>query len=187
MNEESVINLLFEFGHLRRIKREGWRLLGLEDPESVADHSLRAAQVGYLLAVMEGYSNPMEVCTMLVFHDIGECRVGDIHKVANRYIECDETQAVKDQLAPLGEHGAKLLSLWGQVEDQKTIAGQIAKDADLLELALKAKEYMEQGYSGAQEWLDAATKFVKTESAKTLVAKIPQMSSTAWWNGLKKF
>ena len=186
MNIASVINLLFEFGHLRRIKREGWRLLDIEHPESVADHSLRAAQVGYFLAVMEGHPNPAEVCTMLVFHDIGECRVGDIHKLANRYIECDETKAVEEQLAPLGEHAAALLALWSDVETQRTPAGRIAKDADLVELAIKAKEYMEQGYQGAKEWLDTATRLVQTKSAKELLAKLPEMSSTTWWHGLKK-
>ena len=30
---------------LRRIKHEGWRLIGVDNPESVADHSLRAGKI----------------------------------------------------------------------------------------------------------------------------------------------
>ncbi|MGC9308938.1 MAG: HD domain-containing protein, partial [Thermoplasmatota archaeon] len=50
---EDSSQFIYELGMLRRIRREGWRLAGIE-PESVAAHSLRAAQIGYLLACMEG-------------------------------------------------------------------------------------------------------------------------------------
>jgi 5'-deoxynucleotidase YfbR-like HD superfamily hydrolase len=62
----------------------------------------------------------------------------------------------------------------------------IAKDADLLELAVRACEYMKQGFSDAQEWFDAAAQRVQTKSAKELIAQLPKVSPTAWWHGLKK-
>ena len=107
----KILNFFFELAQLRRIKHEGWRTIGVENPESVADHSLRAAQIGYFLAKEENYKNPQEIVTMLVFHDIGECRIGDIHKIANRYVEANEEQAVKDQIQNLGETGKELFSL----------------------------------------------------------------------------
>ena len=186
MQDKDVLNFLFEAWQLRRIKHEGWRLAGVEHPDSVADHSARAAIIAYVLATMEGYENPLEVAGMLVFHDIGECRVGDIHKVANRYVRSDEAGAVKDQMLPLGELGKKIFALWEGVEERKTTAGIIAKDADYLEQALLAKEYMEHGHAAAQDWITNIAGALRTESAKRLMKLLPEAKSTDWWNGLKK-
>ena len=46
---------------------------------------------------------------MLIFHDIGECRIGDIHRVANRYINSDEERAVKEQTEKLDKIGNEYL------------------------------------------------------------------------------
>lgn len=187
MNITDILHFFFEIGNLRRIKHEGWRVTGVEDPESVADHSLRAAQIGYILAEMEEYENPMEICTMLVFHDIGECRIGDIHKIANRYIEnTNEDKAVKDQLSPLKNTGNKLFSLWKQVEMKHSQAGIIAKDSDLLEQALTAKEYLEKGYKAAIGWIENIEKLIQTNSAKKILEQLDSMNSYDWFQGIKK-
>ena len=184
---KQIINFFYELGHLWRVKREGWRLIGVEHPESVAEHSLRAAQIGYVLAKMEGYSNPYEVVTAVVFHDIGEARVGDIHKLANRYCEVDEDTAVVEQLSRLGAYKEELLELWRATETQSTPAGIIAKDADLLELCVRAHELLEIGYKAADEWVRNAGKFLSTESAKKLLAELSETPAFTWWDGLKKF
>lgn len=74
MENKDVLNFIFELGQLKKVKREGWRLIGMDNLESVSDHTLRAAQIGFILAKLEKYENPLEVCTMVVFHDIGEWR-----------------------------------------------------------------------------------------------------------------
>ena len=186
MNYHEIIDLFFEWGHLRRIKHEGWRLVGVAAPESVADHSLRAAQIGFVLAHMEDYSNPYEVCAMLVFHDIAETRIGDIHKVANRYVDVNEEKSVQDQVSAIGKMGEVILDLWRQAELKSTTAGVIAKDADVLEQAFTAKEYIELGYERAHDWLEKINNLLRTKSAKKLMDKLHTSSSTAWWDGLKK-
>jgi 5'-deoxynucleotidase YfbR-like HD superfamily hydrolase len=121
-----------------------------------------------------------------MFHDIGETRIGDIHKLANRYITADETSAVAEQTARLGNFGPQVMELWHQIEERSSTAGIIAKDADLLELAVRAREYMAQGFSDAKEWFQAAEQRVTTKSAKALIAELPNISPTDWWHGLKK-
>lgn len=186
MQSKEILKFFFEMGQLSRVKREGWRLLGIQEPESVAEHSLRAAQIGWVLAKLEGYSNPHEVAAMLIFHDIGECRIGDIHKLANRYISADEERAVEEQVSRLGEAGKDVLALWHGIESQKTQAGIIAKDADLLDLAVQARELIERGFPDAAEWFEAAKARVQTKSAKELIEQLPHVPSTSWWHGLKK-
>ncbi len=186
MDTKNIAKFVFELGQLRRVSHEGWKLLGIRHPDTVAEHSLRAAQIGYILASLEGYAKPEEVCSMLVFHDMAEARVGDLHKVASRYASADETRAAQEQTAPLEEIGTSIFNLWNQVEEKSTPAGIIAKDADYLETALTGQEYLEQGHAYAQDWIDNVAKALKTESAKKLLAEIQKTNSNEWWQGLKK-
>lgn len=181
-----ICKFICELGHLKRIKHEGWKLCGVKDPESVAEHSLRAAQVGYLLARLEGYEKPEEISTILIFHDIGECRIGDVHKVARRYIDADEERAVREQVERLGEIGKDILTMWRKMDQLEGKAGAIAKDADLLEMAFTAREYIEIGFTAANDWVDKISKKLKTKSAKRLLEELKNSNCVEWWQGLKK-
>jgi len=176
----------YELGMLQRVQREGWKLLGLTHPESVAEHSLRSAQIAYVLAILEDHPSPETVCSMLVFHDIGECRIGDVQKVANRYIQSDERRAVSDQLEPLNDIGTRIFRLWDEIESQDSKKGIIAKDADLLELALTACEYKKQGFTAADDWLEKTRKRLNTSSAKKLLESFIETDPISWWDGLKQ-
>ena len=123
---------------------------------------------------------------MLVFHDIGECRIGDLHKIASRYVEADEARAVKEQTESLGIIGKDIFRLWNDVEEKKTTAGIIAKDSDLLEQAVTAKEYVEKGYAYAQDWITNVGKRLQTNAAKELWNQLGTTHSNMWWQGLKK-
>lgn len=186
MDPKNIIKFIFELGQQRRVSHEGWKLLGIRHPDNVAEHSLRAAQIGYALAVMEGYDRPEEVCSMLVFHDMHETRIGDLHKVARRYVNAEDIRAAKEQLEPLGELGDKIFELWNTVEERSSPTGIIAKDADYLEMAVTGKEYLEQGHVFAQDWITNVANALKTESAKMLVEALQKTNSNEWWQGLKK-
>ena len=186
MNNKKIINFIFELGQLKRVRHEGWKIIGINNPESVAEHSLRAAQIGFILARLEKYKEPSEVCSILVFHDIAECRIGDIHKIGNRYISVNEEKVVEEQTARLGNVGKEILGMYKQMERKNTKAGIIAKDADLLEQAITAKEYIEKGYGFAQDWINNVSKSVKTKSAVNLLKDLKKSNSNDWWQGLKK-
>ncbi|MBI2579579.1 MAG: HD domain-containing protein [Candidatus Aenigmarchaeota archaeon] len=185
-NFQFFADFIHELGMLKRVKHEGWRLAGVEFPDSVADHCLRAAQIGYILARLEKYGKPEEVCVIVLFHDIEECRTGDIHKVARRYVSKEGEKAVKDQTEKLGDIGSGIFGMWEAAEMRNTRAGIIAKDADLLEQAFTAREYMENGHASAQDWINNVSKALQTKSAKTLLAVLENSKSTDWWRGLKK-
>jgi putative hydrolase of HD superfamily len=183
---DHISNFIYELGQLRHICHEGWKLASVAMPESVAEHSLRTAQISYMLAVLEGYDNPAEVCAMAVFHDVGETRIGDLHKVAQRYVNADERQAVMDQMEPLGTLGVAILGLWEQFDNHHSRAGVIAHDADLLEMAASAREYEEIGYQMATSWLDNIAPRLQTVSAQRLIESLRTNSPNRWWQGLKK-
>jgi putative hydrolase of HD superfamily len=183
---KKLCMFVFELGHQRRVKHNGWRLALIERPDSVAEHSLRAAQIAYILAYMEGYPNPSQAAAALVFHDCHETRISDLDKVARRYINVDEEHVARDQLSSLGAIGQGILDLWLLVENKTPPLGPILKDADLLECAFTGKEYLEIGYQEAQGWIDYGGSSLNTESAKKLHAMLCRCTSTEWWHSLKK-
>lgn len=185
----KVVNFIFELGQLKRQVHAGWWKIGIKEPVTVAEHAFRAAQIGYIIAVMEGDANPEKVATMLIIHDNGETRIGDHDKVASRYIDKgdSEERAFFDQTEMLAEAiRNKWQSYFMEGEERNTKEGIIAKDADWLEVAFQAKEYVDIGYTAAQDWIDNVAKAVETESAKQIIAEMQNVKFTDWFNGLKK-
>lgn len=189
MNLKSAVNFIFEINQLKRQRHSGFQLAGIKDPDSVAEHVMRAAQIGYILAVMEGDANPEKVAAMVLIHDNGEVRIGDQHKVAARYFNNRqaEAKAFADQLKGLGE---KIKKQWAnyfkEFENRNTKEGIIAKDADWLETAFQAKEYMDIGFPFVEEWVKNVSKALETKSAKLLIREMRLTNFTDWWLGLKK-
>ena len=186
MEDKNIWDFIFELGQQKLVLRDGLRLAGIKERDSIAEHTLRTAQIAFILAKLENYENPYEVCTIAVFHEIGECRTGDINKVMNRYIKCDEEISVKEQTEKLCEIGKEIKEFWSRCEKRNDKAGIIARDADLLELATTAKEFLEKGYK-TEDWIDNQVKRLQTKSAKKLAATLKDQKSTDWWKGLKKF
>lgn len=187
MNIKNIVNSFFEWGVLRRQKHTGWILAGVENPDTVAEHCHRASLISYVLAVMED-ADAEKCVTMSVIHDLPECRIGDFHKVAARYVKYKpaEKQAFKEQLENLPkEISEKWLKLKSEQENRTTREGIIVRDADWLEMALMARELVLQGYAGCQVWIDRIRKAVETDSAKKLVEQIDKADPNEWWKGLK--
>lgn len=188
-SSEKIAKFLFEFGTLKRVQRSGWALAGLKQTESVAEHSSRAAAIAFLLAEMTG-ANPEKAAAMAVFHDLGEARITDLHRIAERYISDKdeiERKAVDDSTSALPkEFGRKIALLIGEMEECRTKEAIAAKDADALECALQAKEYLDIGVKAAQSWIDAIKKRLKTKEARLILEAAEKMNSADWWKGLKK-
>ncbi len=190
MDEKKLAKFFSEIFMLKRLQREGWRLAGLEESESLSEHITIAAQIAYILAELEG-ANPERAAVICLFHDNGECRIVDHHKVAARYLDTSkgEMQALFEQLDNLPK--SLKARIWQLVQDQekrKTKEGIIARDADWLEVALQAKIYIERGYPTASDWIKNVAKALETKSAKRILAYVrKQKDFTAlWWPGLKK-
>jgi putative hydrolases of HD superfamily len=190
MNEEetkNVVKLIHEAGQLKRVKRSGWWIAGITTPESVAEHVSRTLLVGYVLARAEN-ANVEKVLLMLTSHDLPETRINDMHKIAVRYLEkkLGEKQALQDQTKNLPKSlQMEFVSVWEEFEDAKTIEAIVSHDADLLECAFQAKEYMDVGVSAAEDWIRRIRERLTTKTARQLLATLEKGSSNDWWQGLK--
>ncbi len=164
-------------------------MAGVKNPDTVAEHALRAAQIGYILAIMEGDANPEKVATMLIIHDNGEVRIGDQNKIGARYFSVEEAEAMAfyDQTKNLGaEIEKKWKRYFQEYENRTTREGIIAKDADWLEAAFQAKEYLDLGYPMMDRWISNVARALETESAKKIIAELKKTKFTDWWQGLEK-
>lgn len=189
MNLAKIANFFFELGMLKREKHQGFAIAGVHhDMGSLADHTMRAAMIGAVLAGMEG-ADVNKVAMMMLIHDVPEARIGDHHKVAARYIDTDTVEPVifKDQLAYLPEElKTYWLTLYEEEHTRSSKEGIIAKDADWLELAVSAREYIHIGYTDLQLWIDNVRSALETESAKKLLAEIERQGTYDWARGLEK-
>lgn len=192
---KNIVNYIFEMGAMRREMHNGLKLAGVSDLNSIGEHALRAAQIGYILTVLENQKhnkdlNPERVASMLIFHDNGEVRIGDLHKVATRYIDSKEAEknAFVEQASQLPEEiKNQLIKYFEETEERNTEEGIIAKDADWLENAFMAKEQYDLGNQLAKEWVDNVGKAVETESAKEIFEIMKETRFTDWWMNIKKF
>ena len=185
---ESIVKYLFEAGELKRVKRSGWWMIGVKDPESVAEHCFRSAVIGCILGNMEKV-DAGKVLMMCLFHDMHESRINDLHKVGHRYIDFRkaEKEVAGEQLKLLPkELASEVGDAFFKMHGDSSREGSVAKDADLLEAALQAREYIVSGYADAQDWINNIWKCVKTESAKKLLKAIEKGDPNSWWKGLKK-
>lgn len=188
-DEKSIVEFILETGVLKRVSRSGWSLLGIRNAESVADHSFRCAVIGYVLSHMEN-ADVHRVLLMTLFNDIHEARITDLHKMAQRYVDARaaEDSAFEEQIAPLPEAICRELSEMRQdYRAQESRESIVARDSDILECLIQAKEYAEQGHKSASQFMVKAPGHLKTESAKQLWRLSQDMDINDWWRRISSF
>jgi len=185
----NALNFFAEAGLLKRVQRSGWWVAGIEHPETVAEHSFRCAVIAYYIAHCEN-ADPFKAVTMALFNDIHEARINDLHKMGHYYINFRdaEKKAFADQIAALDHRVRKALAFLRSAYDaQSCRESLIARDADILECLLQAKEYVDNGYPAARTFFKSAPGHLKTKTARLLWKKTLRWDSHAWWQEVVKF
>ena len=187
--QTAALNFFAEAGLLKRVKRSGWWVAGIENPETVAEHSFRCAVIGHYIAHCEGV-DPYKVVTMALFNDIHEARINDLHKMGHYYIDfrAAEKKAFADQTADLDARVKQALRVMrSEYEVQSSPESVVARDADILECLIQAKEYADNGYPVAKTFFKRAPDHLKTVTARKLWEQALSWDSHAWWQNVVKF
>ena len=185
--ENDIAKFLYEMGQLKRVKRSGWWIAGIEDPESAAEHSFRTAVIAYLLAQLEG-ADREKAAAMSLFHDVSEARTNDAHRIVRRYVDWEgvDRKALEDQAKRLPDKIAEgVISMISDFEQALSLEARVARDADLLECLIQAREYQALGYQDVADWILNAQTALMTESAKAIAAECLRTEPKEWWQGLK--
>ncbi|WP_431904862.1 HD domain-containing protein [Nonomuraea sp. bgisy101] len=176
-----LTGLLYEIGLLKRFKRTGWLVAGVRDPESIAEHSFRAAIIASVITVLEG-GNPERAAFMSLLHDTQETRVTDIPYIGKRYLQAAPNEKVTaDQTRGTPEPVADMMSgAVEEYEEKTSLEAVCARDADKLECLIQAVEYREQGHQNVQPWIDSSLAALKTKSAKRIADEVLTTGSLEW-------
>jgi putative hydrolase of HD superfamily len=176
---QSIVNLLFEAGMLKRTPRTGLQFLGTGS-ESVAEHAFRVTFIGYVLARMEKDVDEAKLIKMCLLHDLHEARTGDLNYMNKKYVKVDEKKAINDltKTLPFGDDISNSVEEFNSGKSKEAL---LANDADQLDLILMLKENKDLGNKYADEWISFALKRLKTNTAKELAEKILDTDSTHWW------
>jgi putative hydrolases of HD superfamily len=171
---------LFEMGHLKNLPRAGWLLLGVPQPESVAEHSFRVGVTGIVLAAIEG-ADVGRTAALALMHDAHETRIGDVPSVGRAYVTTAVPEAVTaHQSAAMPADAAKAIQdLTAEYEANETLEAQLAHDADKLETLLQAAEYQGQGYDAAA-WRETSLAALRTDAGRQLAQAIGS-ADPQWW------
>lgn len=189
LDSQAALDFFAEAGLLKRVRRSGWWVAGIDDPESVADHCFRCAVIGFYLAHMEG-ADPYRVLAMTLFNDIHESRINDLHKMGHYYIDfkAAEKRVFKDQVSGLPcKVRTELESVREDYDGQASLEALVARDADILECLVQAREYEDNGQRVARKFLKRGPGFLKTASARKLWEDLAIWDSTVWWENVVKF
>lgn len=74
---DNVIDFLIETGKLKKMKRRGWVLSGVKNPETIASHIFRTALMAWILGSKKRNFNLERVIKICLVHDLCEVYAGD--------------------------------------------------------------------------------------------------------------
>jgi putative hydrolase of HD superfamily len=179
---DEAVKLAHEWGQLKMLPRTGWLRAGIEHPESVAEHSLRAAMLAWMLAGLEG-ADPERAATLALWHDSQETRTTDLDHVARRYLHATSNEQVTaDQTAALPRAlASRLRGLVAEYEGRASLEADCARDADKLEMLLQALDYRAQGHRNTEPFMETALAALRTPSGRRLGEAAVTIDPTAWW------
>ncbi|RSM74632.1 HD domain-containing protein [Kibdelosporangium aridum] len=163
------------------MRRTGWWHVGVRDPESVAEHSMRVAQLAGLLAAEEN-ADPARAAYLALWHDTQETRTGDLPHTWKPYVDKPDPRRITvDQTAGLPQRAQESVrQAVNEYEDGLTTEALCAKDADKLEMLLQAIEYRETGVQRVDGWIESARKSLNTGTAKRVAEAALTVSPLAW-------
>ena len=141
-----VIDFIQSAQRLKDIFRTGWKLSGVDQPESVADHSFCVAMLAMILSDTCDLDTE-KMMKMALLHDLMESKLGDIHYESKTYIgeaalHTAEEKAAHDLLPQ------NYLKIWEEYSQNQTPEARIVTACDKLELYFQALHYEKTGYKG---------------------------------------
>ena len=174
---EHIVRFLHEVGSLKNVDRTGWKTVCAPN-ETVAEHSHRTAVIAYILAKMANMSLEDEniIIKSALFHDLHETRITDLHIIAKKYVKTDQKKCEDEQICDLP------LQIREDIRKNLQLPHRLMvylKDADKLECAFRAKEYLDLGYR-TEEWIENTKSQIKTNEAKKLFETMLKADSAKW-------
>jgi putative hydrolase of HD superfamily len=159
--KKKILDFLIEANKLKDVKRTGWMMVKVKDPESVAAHVFSVSLMASLFAEKMKIDK-QKLLDMVLIHDLCEVYAGDIATrkdgmmflpdkkgkirrfVGNK--DAVEEKAMKKILKKLpDELGKEYYRLWREFLENRTKEAKIAHELDKLDYAILAFLYKDRG------------------------------------------
>ena len=164
--------MLFDFfylaSELKRIPRSGWKSkVGIEHPESVADHSYGTAIMAMVLSDIHNLDTG-KILRMALLHDLAESIIGDFmpEEISKENKKAAEDDAMKEILAKLPENIAyQYDNIWHEYMQASTKESVLLHEIDKFEMAIQAVKYSSEGFSNERLgiFVESAKKEIKSK------------------------
>jgi putative hydrolase of HD superfamily len=156
-----LLDLLLEVQTFDRIPRSGFVLRGVDDPESIAEHTWHVLFLVWALGPRVEGVDVGRAIEMALIHDLAELRIGDLPRTSVHYFpagakQAAEAAAMADILAPLPEHSR---ALFEDYEQGRSPEARFVKACDKLQLMLKVTMYERWGEGALAEFWDNPDNF----------------------------
>ncbi|MFP4300474.1 MAG: HD domain-containing protein [Spirochaetaceae bacterium] len=179
-----------ELYRLKDVSRTGWRLRGILEPESVADHSWGTALLVSRYCG-EGGVECERALRMAVIHDLTEVRVGDIPRRVDPRVE----GVSEEEKRRREERAARAISreldwpeferLWREYDEGESAEARFVRDMNLLDMVLQATLYAAEGrwdgesgaesfptFYGLDEFFETSRPRIATELGRRLYGEV---------------
>lgn len=182
----SMIELLLKCNELKSVPRMGWRVRGIRDGESVAEHTFAVALTAIFLADRFGLDVDREkTLTMALIHDLPEHMLGDIHAPATKLLGEDVKEAaelrVMRELFSETVGGERYVSLWKEFADRSSPEARLVRAADKLEMFTQAYLYEQEGNRLLEKFwdYDDNTRDFESEEVREVYGELVRMRREA--------
>jgi len=139
-----ISEFFFQIAELKKLPRSGWKIkVGLDDSESVAEHSYMMSVMSMILSDMKSL-NSEKVLKMAILHDWAESKIGDFMPEQIEYEKKSELEnyAMSEILELLPQKiQSEYRDIWDEFLDRNTSEARLVHELDKLEMALQAKIY----------------------------------------------
>lgn len=161
----NILHLAFQTGLSKKLKRTGWVIRNVNNPESVAEHAFRVTILSSVLAASLK-ADREKLIKMSIIHDLGEISTGDVVVESWTTIflnkrkkkEEIEKRAIKEILSDYGEEYSLLFH---EMIKRKTNDAKIFWDIDLFERTIQAYEYEKEQNINMEEFFVSAKHHLK--------------------------
>ncbi|MDD3626096.1 MAG: HD domain-containing protein [bacterium] len=153
MDLEKFFKIQEYAGRLKRLPRNGWIFRGVDNPESIADHSFRVNLITYLLCLENPEVDFERALKLAIFHDLGESILTDIPKETMDLLS--EELKLESEIKSMEKIAGPEDEITGfirEYNERKTRESEIVYAADKLEMLFQGLEYLRNGYSGVEEF-----------------------------------
>jgi len=160
---------------LKTVPRQGWKdKLGLNDVESVAEHTYSTAILSMIFSDLHGFDTE-KIIKMALLHDLAESIIGDIipdYIAINEKVR-KENIAMKQILKNLPDKIAEpYFEIWDEYQKNSSQESRLLHDIDKLEMAFQAKFYQNKGISKEklQTFFNTAKKEIKSKNLRNILS-----------------